>query len=263
MDPASVSAFRLDKYSVTVGRFRQFMSARHFWAASDGSGKHVHLNGGQGLANVSGDGGAPYEPGWSSGWNVDAVSTNSDLTSCGPDTSWTSSPVSDWGELLPMNCVTWYESYLFCIWDGGFLPSEAEWELAAAGGADQREYPWGSADPGSGNQYAIYDYLYYADGGSHIGGQYVWPVGSAALGAGRWGQLDLAGNVEHWVLDTYSGYANFCTDCANVPVDAGNRVVRGGSYADESTTGLSPWIRDFAGASFRDSDVGFRCARTP
>jgi formylglycine-generating enzyme required for sulfatase activity len=30
-------------------------------------------------------------------------------------------------ENLPINCVNWWESYAFCIWDGGFLPSEAEW----------------------------------------------------------------------------------------------------------------------------------------
>jgi hypothetical protein len=34
---------------------------------------------------------------------------------------------------------------------GGFLPSEAEWEFAAAGGSKQLEYPWGSADPGTSN----------------------------------------------------------------------------------------------------------------
>ncbi|MGO9835775.1 MAG: SUMF1/EgtB/PvdO family nonheme iron enzyme [Polyangiaceae bacterium] len=34
-----------------------------------------------------------------------------------------------------IDCVNWYESYTFCIWDGGFLPSEAEWEYAAGGGS--------------------------------------------------------------------------------------------------------------------------------
>jgi formylglycine-generating enzyme required for sulfatase activity len=60
-DLATVSGFRLDKYLVTVGRFRQFVNgdAGHLPAA--GSGKHTHLKGGQGLANSGAGGG--YEPG--------------------------------------------------------------------------------------------------------------------------------------------------------------------------------------------------------
>src|ERR1019366_4595997 len=70
-DPASVRGFRLDKYLVTVGRFRQFVTAWNGGAGYTppaGSGKHAHLNGGQGLAN-SGDPGT-YEQGWdATDWN--------------------------------------------------------------------------------------------------------------------------------------------------------------------------------------------------
>ena len=77
------------------------------------------------------------------------------LTTCAPST-WTPSPVSGSAsqENLPINCVDWAEAYAFCIWDGGFLPSEAEWEYAAAGGSLQLDYPWGSAGPGTLNAYA-------------------------------------------------------------------------------------------------------------
>ena len=53
-DPATLSAFRLDKYEVTVGRFRRFVSAWNHGAGyvpPVGSGKHSHLNAGLGLAN--------------------------------------------------------------------------------------------------------------------------------------------------------------------------------------------------------------------
>ncbi len=45
-------------------------------------------------------------------------------------------------ENQPINCVTWYEAFAFCISDGGYLPTAAEWNYAAAGGSDQRAYPF-------------------------------------------------------------------------------------------------------------------------
>ncbi len=51
-DPATVSPFRLDKYLVTVGRFRQYVNYLTGTTGSppgNGSGKHTHLNGGLGL----------------------------------------------------------------------------------------------------------------------------------------------------------------------------------------------------------------------
>jgi len=39
-----------------------------------------------------------------------------------------------------INCITWYEAMAFCIWDGGYLPTEAEWD-ALRGGARTNGYP--------------------------------------------------------------------------------------------------------------------------
>jgi sulfatase modifying factor 1 len=158
-DPATVSSSRLDKYLVTLGRFRQFVTAWNGgagWLPAPGSGKHTHLNGGQGLVDVGApvDAGRVYEPGWVASDDSNVAPTNTNLA-CNPQfyQVWTNAPGSS--ESLPIDCVNWYEAYAFCIWDGGFLPSEAEWEYAAAGGSQQREYPWGSTNPASGTQYAI------------------------------------------------------------------------------------------------------------
>jgi sulfatase modifying factor 1 len=268
-DPASVSAFRLDKYAVTVGRFRQFVNAvlppggGTGWVPAAGSGKHTHLNGGQGLAN-SGTAGA-FETGWLASDDAEIQPTNANLSSCAPDSTWTNSAASD--ENLPINCVNWWESYAFCIWDGGFLPSESEWEYASAGGSEQLEYPWGAAAPGTSNGYAIYgggpgsNTCYYPSSGACTGVANIAPVGTATLGVGRWGQLDLVGNVIEWNLDWYATYVGTCTDCAYL-TSGTYRVMRGGDFTD-GLLYLLPTTRSNFVPSNRYDLLGFRCARTP
>jgi formylglycine-generating enzyme required for sulfatase activity len=267
-DPASVSSFRLDKYVVTVGRFRQFVNA---WNNGTGymppaaSGKQTHLNGGQGLANSGSPG--TYEPGWVASDDSEISLTDANLASiyCSPSVTWTPSAGSN--ETLPMNCENWFEAYAFCIWDGGFLPSEAEWEYAAAGGYQQREYPWGSTAPGINSQYAIYG-CYYPSGSAdasvyNCAGNVssIAPVGTARLGAGLWGQLDLEGDVYEWNLDWYAPYVSPCMDCADLSVGS-NRVYRGARF-DNIASNLLPPNRYNYGPTDRLNMIGFRCARTP
>ncbi|HVZ89832.1 MAG TPA: formylglycine-generating enzyme family protein [Polyangia bacterium] len=259
-DPASVSSFRLDTYLVTVGRFRPFVAATVAgWTPSPGAGKHAHLNGGRGLA----DSGAPgYEPGWVAADTVNLAATTDAWRArlaCEPSfATWTDQPGAN--ETLPMNCIDWYEAYAFCIWDGGFLPSEAEWEDAAAGGSDQRAYPWGSIDSTS-EQYLIADCNYPAGATGCSGVANIAPVGTAALGAGRWGQLDLAGELAEWTLDFYAPYVDPCDDCVFL-TDYSYRVVRGGSFGTD-TEDLSPWARDGDLPESRNAFYGARCARAP
>ena len=199
-DPAMVNSFRLDKYLVTVARFRQFVNGGAGHLPAVGTGKHAYLDGGQGLANNGADGG--HEPGWVATDNGDVAPTNANLT-CDPNATWTDTAGSQ--ENLPINCVNWYEAYAFCIWDGGFLPSEAEWEYAAAGGSEQREYPWGSADPGTSERSTRFTAATTRTGrGAATDVANIAPVGTATLGAGLWGQLDMAGEVWEWNLDWYA-----------------------------------------------------------
>jgi len=278
-DPASVSGFRLDKYLVTVGRFRQFVTAWDGGAGylpPAGSGKHTHLNGGQGLVNVGDvDAGVTYEPGWVTSDSGTIAPTDTNLVCGSSYSTWTNK--ADGQERLPITCVNWQEAYAFCIWDGGFLPSEAEWEYAAAGGNAQQAYPWGSAAPGTQNQYMIYGNggagstgdCYYPSGKLEpcTGVANIAPVGTPALGAGRWGQLDLLGELDEWTLDWAASYVDPCTDCAYLTQTPYGWVVRGGSFSPDSTL-LYPPARSNAvvsspQASYRAPYIGFRCARTP
>lgn len=258
-DPATVSDFRLDKYEVTVGRFRSFVAAWNGgsgWTPPAASGKHTHLNGGSGLAATGGG----YEPGWATSDNGNIAPTNANLgCSSGKYETWT--PTAGAQEKLPANCVNWYEAAAFCIWDGGFLPSEAEWEYAAAGGSQERAYPWGPTAPGTANQYAIYGCNYPSSSGSCTGVSNFAPVGTPPAGAGWYGQMDLAGNVWEWNLDWFAGAYGSCTNCTSATV-ASFRTVRGGSHNSPASY-LPPPFRNYGTPTQRSNSFGFRCARTP
>jgi formylglycine-generating enzyme len=260
-DPATISDFRLDKYLVTVGRYRQFVNkwdGGSGYTPPAGSGKHTHLNGGKGLA----DSGKPgsYEPGWNASDNDNLAPTNDNLACKADGATWTNSP--DKNEKLPINCVDWSEAYAFCIWDGGFLPSEAEFAYAAAAGSEQRKYPWGSQDPGKDNQNAIYGCNYPAGSGTCSGIASIAPVGTAKQGAGKWGHLDLVGDMMQWNLDWFSpSYVNPCNDCARV-ADGSGRVIRDGYFSSGASTLLVSY-RNSLYPTNRFNSFGFRCARTP
>jgi formylglycine-generating enzyme required for sulfatase activity len=251
-----VSSLGLDKYLVSVGRFRAFVQAWDGglgYAPPVGSGRHTHVRGGRGLENA----GAPgtYEAGWDESFTSWLSPTDQELAKCGATSTWTPEPGS--GEDLPITCVSWYEAYAFCIWDGGFLPSEAEWEYAAAGGAKQREYPWGSASPGTKSAYAVFDCQYSR---GDAGSCQVAPVEVAAAGAALWGQLDMAGDIWEWTLDWFADYADPCVDCAQL-TPALFRVLRGGS-CDSAREDILPPARTGRYPSGRQT-YGVRCARSP
>jgi formylglycine-generating enzyme required for sulfatase activity len=263
--PARVSSFLLDDYEVTVGRFRQFVDttvAMGGWYPDAGAGIHGHVNGGAGLAGTAG-GGTPFETGWDPNW--DNYVQNQMLNCSNDYATWVEVP--DATEGRPINCVNWYEAYAFCIWDGGFLPSESEWNYAAAGGDAQLEYPWGFEDPGTNADLAIYGCRFGAAAGTPICSNLlnIAPVGYAHDGRGRFGQWDLAGNVAEWTLDVNVPYVTPCDDCAALG-GGSQRVERGGSF-DGDPSALRAGARPDPSvphyAAFPFQSVGFRCARQP
>lgn len=258
---AQVSDFRLDKYEITVGRFRQYVAAVvGGWKPTAGSGKHTHL--------PSGGLNAGAEPGWDASWNT---ATNFPTAQGTWDTNlacnatyktWTPTPGGN--EKRPINCIHWYDAAAFCIWDGGFLPSEAEWNYAAAGGTEHRKYPWpaASGEPGTNANLAIYG-CYYNGTGSCSGVSNIAPVGSVVAGNGKYGQADLAGNVYEWVLDWYKSPYNetTCANCAYI-TSGSDRVFRGGDF-NAGAGYLLAGFRTYSTPTIRYGDLGFRCARTP
>jgi len=206
----------------------------------------------------------PNDPGWNAAWNDKLPATQADLVD---DVTWCSTTFQTWtdapssNENRPMSCIDWYESLAFCIWDGGRLPTEAEWNYAAAGGNEQRDYPWGDDSAGPDTKLAVYG-CYYAGTGSCTSIANLSEVGSAPAGGGRWGQADLAGSVWEWALDWYGTYPKPCSNCASL-TSGTHRVVRGGSFYDPVSY-LSPAYRgDFMAPNIQTFDIGARCARAP
>lgn len=267
--PAKVSNFRLDKFEVTVGRFRKFKAAWDGgWRPAAGSGKHTYLNSGSGLSN--GDGATSFESGWNTSWASEVVVSDDSLTCDSGFETWTT--IAGGNERRPINCVNWYEAYAFCIWDGGFLPSEAEWNFAAAGGTEQRQYPWSSPPSSTNINYTIASYvvdftqLCRGDGVDGCTRDDLVFVGSKSKGNGRYSQAELGGNVAEWTLDWYAAastaFAAPCDNCAFLPATASNRVVRGGSFVTDSTSLLNS-SRYFGSPKTPYYDIGMRCARAP
>ncbi len=253
--PATVSQFRLDRYEVTVGRFRKFLDAgqgTQTQPPATGSGART-------LAGMADQGG------WEAAWNTALAAdrgTLSTLLVCDVGwPTWTDNPGPN--ESLPINCVSWYEAFAFCAWDGGFLPTEAEWNFAASGGDEARAYPWSNPP---GDTTADCSHATFFDGAYCAGA----PEGSVSVvgneapeGDGRWGQSDLAGNVAEWVLDWYeSTFSLPCDDCAVVQSSSSERVTRGGAFASAASN-LRTARRSLGPPDTRSVIVGFRCARAP
>jgi formylglycine-generating enzyme required for sulfatase activity len=252
--PATVSDFRLDTYEVTVGRFRQFVNAGLGTQANPpaaGVGART-LNG------MAGQGG--WNPADTLTWLSPNTAALETALQCNATYQmWTDSPGPN--EALPMNCMMWYEAFAFCVWDGGFLPTEAEWNYAAAGGSDQRPYPWSSPPASLAIDCTQANFNPGTECVRPPNGALVRVGTESPAGDGKYGQADLAGSVYEWNLDWSSTYPTPCNDCANLTV-AGARAERGGSFIVGQNL-VRTGDRDLATPDHRYIDLGARCARAP
>ncbi|GMQ92773.1 MAG: ergothioneine biosynthesis protein EgtB [Acidimicrobiia bacterium] len=127
----------------------------------------------------------------------------------------------------PVIHVSFWEAEALANFEGGRLPTEAEWEKAASFDSDTgnvRKYPWGNDAPTT----------------EHANlGQLGWgpaPIGSYPLGASAYGVEQLLGDVYEWTSSRflpYPGYSTFpYAEYSEVFFSDENfRVLRGASWA--------------------------------
>jgi hypothetical protein len=144
----------------------------------------------------------------------------------------------------PVVGVSWHDAAAYATWVGGALPTEEEWEYAAAGEA-RREYPWGDQFDGKRLNFCDTNCRNeWKDSGWNDGYSYTAPVGSYPNGESWVGAADMAGNVGEWTDSWYDEAQTW-------------RVLRGGSFSGRSNHARAA-ARNNATPDYRASLIGFR-----
>ena len=148
-------------------------------------------------------------------------------------------------EDFPLTCVDWYAARAFCQFQGGDLPTEAQWEYVAskAGRSFETRFPWGDQTEAPTCDQAVF---FRRGPDSLCASKGVGPIAVTDTVVQRdatpLGVLDLAGNVDEWTLDSANKYDSPCwngstlTDPVCWEENAPQRRARGGTWTGTATT---------------------------
>jgi iron(II)-dependent oxidoreductase len=173
------------------------------------------------------------------------------------DGSWSERAYGRLGPLVPdrpVIHVSWHEAQAYARWAGKRLPTEAEWEKAAAWDLEKRvarRYPWGDTPPT--DDHANLDQRTFAPSA----------VGSYPLGRSFFGCYEMLGDVWEWTASDFAPYPGFTAfpyrEYSEVHFGRGHKVLRGGSWATQPIA-VRNTFRNWDFPERRQIFAGFRCA---
>ncbi len=150
----------------------------------------------------------------------------------------------------PVIHVNFHEAEAWCSWAGRRLPTEAEWEAAAAG-TPKRRFPWGAELPGARQANLDASLMDTVDVAAH-------PAGDSPFGCRQ-----MIGNVWEWTASVFEPYPGFEPGLYreySEPWFGTRRVLRGGAWATRGRMLRNTW-RNYFTPERRDVFAGFRtCA---
>ncbi len=160
---------------------------------------------------------------------------------------------SELREDAPVTGVSWYEAQAYCAFRQKRLPTEFEWEVAAAwdpANGEMQRFPWG-------NQPAPIERRQPLSFGTQ-------PVGSRGDCRSALGLNDVTTNLWQWTSSPFSGYPGFVAypypEYSEAWFDGDHYVARGGSWFTSPALGRASF-RNFYRRHFRRAFIGIRCAR--
>lgn len=147
----------------------------------------------------------------------------------------------------PVVGINFGDAKKYAEWAGKRLPTEAEWEFAARGGLEGKDFP-------NGDVWTIEKAKQDSKGWKNL----IELVGNYEPNG--YGLYDMGGNVWEWVADRHSEtyYEESKNDNPQGPVKGSNRVIRGGSWHSGEMC-KKVFYRKGLISNWCDFAVGFRC----